>query len=120
MEDGSMPRKNRNDYDINYRVKGVVDASEIPGWARKPSKWNPVIEELRQLNYRKSLVLSFDTYREARNAANTIRDRINLRHELGKEDVISTRVVRTNNGDETDLYLTRYHTEDVQSKDSGK
>ncbi len=94
-----------------YKVKGVIDADEIPGWSRRPPKWEAVIQDIKNLGHRKTLVVSFESFKTARTAANTIRDRVNMRQELGSEDVVSTRVVR--NGEGADVYFTRYHASEV-------
>lgn len=75
-----------------FVIKGTVPTDDIPKWARRSPKWEDLKEAVFQLvPGGDSLEVEFDDDGEARRAANTIRDMINLRE---KSAVIRTRLVK--------------------------
>jgi hypothetical protein len=86
---------------ITYRLGGVIDATQVPGWSRRSPKWKKLINDILALEPRKSLIVIFDNKKSAISARNTIRDAINLRMGVA---AIRTRVVQ----DPAQGYLTYF------------
>ena len=91
-----------NDQD-EFEIGEVVDASEVPNWARREPKWQKLIDRIAALKPGKSLTVNFKDVNTARRARNTVRDTINLHKELA---VIRTRVVQKK-GESAVVYFTR-------------
>jgi len=86
-----------------YRKLRVVEATEVPGWERRPPKWQEIAQEVMNLEVGKTAVYAFDDINEAERARNAVRDAVNLE---ARSVVVRTRVVETKNDGAT-LYLTK-------------
>ena len=95
--------------EIEFEIGRVVDASEVPNWARREPKWKTLIDAISAIEPGQSLVVTFNSHKEANRARNTVRDKINLR--IGQA-VIRTRVVNREDG-KADVYFTRLFPEEV-------
>ncbi len=93
----------------DYKIGRIVDASEVPNWARREPKWKSLIEAIQKVPPGQSLVVSFTNQREANRARNTVRDKINM--QLGQA-VIRTRVVTLPDG-KIEVYFTRLFPEEI-------
>ncbi len=95
--------------EMDYEIGSIVDASQVPNWARREPKWKALIEAISQVEPGQSLVVTFANHKEANRARNTVRDKINL--QVGQA-VIRTRVVDRIDG-KADVYFTRLFPEEV-------
>ncbi|NLG97056.1 MAG: hypothetical protein GX491_06810 [Chloroflexi bacterium] len=89
--------------DAEFEIGEVIDANEVPNWARRPPKWQKLIDRIAELEPGQSLPVTFPNVQVASRARNTVRDTINLRTGLA---VIRTRMVEEENGSAT-VYFTR-------------
>lgn len=95
--------------EVEYEIGKIVDASEVPNWARREPKWKNLIEAIARIEPGQSLMVTFANHKEANRARNTVRDKINL--QVGQA-VIRTRVVDRTDG-RCDVYFTRLFPEQV-------
>ncbi len=95
--------------EIDYEIGNIVDASQVPNWARREPKWKTLIEAISEVEPGQSLVVTFANHKEANRARNTVRDKINL--QVGQA-VIRTRVVDRPDR-KADVYFTRLFPEEV-------
>lgn len=95
--------------EFDYEIGKVVDAAEVPNWARREPKWKALIEAIVKIEPGQSLLVTFASHKEANRARNTVRDKINL--QIGQA-VIRTRVVDRDDG-RADVYFTRLFPEQV-------
>lgn len=95
--------------EIEYEIGQIVDASQVPNWARREPKWKTLIDAISAVEPGQSLLVTFASHKEANRARNTVRDKINL--QVGQA-VIRTRVVDRSDG-RADVYFTRLFPEEV-------
>lgn len=88
-----------------YKTLPIVDTDEVPDWHRREPKWTDLAEKVQKLEPGKSLPVLFDNEKEAKRAANAVRDRVNLR---AKAVIVRTRLVKQPDGT-IKLYLIRTH-----------
>ncbi len=84
-----MPDKSQS----SYRLLAPVDSFEVPSWARRPPRWNALINAVLQLKKGEALPIQFDDPKEAARARNTVRDTLGL--ESGRV-AVQTRMVLEN------------------------
>lgn len=89
-----------------YKIVDVVDAEEIPGWERKPPKWQELVDEVEKLKPNQALKVRFGGRGEANRARNAVRDRVNLN---ARAIVVRTRVSVDPKTGEYTLYLAKTH-----------
>jgi hypothetical protein len=95
--------------EIDFEIGKIVDASEVPNWARREPKWKVLIDAIIKVEPGQSLLVTFSSRKEANRARNTVRDKINL--QIGQA-VIRTRVVDRPDG-RSDVYFTRLFPDEV-------
>lgn len=95
--------------EVEFEIGRIVDASEVPNWARREPKWKTLIHAISCVEPGQSLVVTFTNHKEANRARNTVRDKINL--EVGQA-VIRTRVVSRSDG-KAEVYFTRLFPDEV-------
>lgn len=78
-----------------YEMRGIISANEVPNWARRPYKWDDVVDKVVQLGKGMSLPIHFPNGKLAKTVRNTIRDRANMRLEA---PLIRTRLVQNSDG----------------------
>jgi hypothetical protein len=86
-----------------YQIGKIVNASDVPNWARREPKWKPLIDAISGVEPGRSLMVTFASQKEANRARNTVREKINM---LVGQAVIRTRVVMREDG-KADVYFTR-------------
>lgn len=96
----------------SYKIKHVVPADEVPGWERRPPKWDELVEAVLALEPNNSLEVYFDDVAEATRARNAVRDAANLR---ARAIVVATRLVKEGD-DHATLFLTRVHAPEYDDK----
>jgi hypothetical protein len=95
--------------EVEYEIGRIVDAAEVPNWARREPKWKSLIEAVSKVLPGQSLLVTFSSHKEANRVRNTVRDKINL--QVGQA-VIRTRVVDRPDY-KADVYFTRLFPEEI-------
>jgi len=90
--------------DPQYRVVRVISPKDVPGWDRRPPKWQEIADQVRELEPDKTLVLEFDDRDSAERARNAVRDALNLE---ARAVVVRTRVTDDKTSGKSLLYLTK-------------
>jgi hypothetical protein len=93
----------------DFEIGSIVDASEVPNWARRQPKWKKLIDAISQLTPGQSLTVNFADEKAAIRARNTVRDTLNM--QLGTA-AIRTRVVNQDDGKAV-VFFTRLHEADI-------
>lgn len=97
-----------------YKRKGIINIDEIPGWVRRPHRWDDLVEDVLSLEPGQAVVYNFPSVQEARRASNSVRDRANrdLREKYNLLDrQVSTRIVPEDNSFDLHLKLEKKETE---------
>lgn len=89
-----------------YQIVDVIDADDIPGWERKPPKWQELVDAVGALKPDQALRVRFGSRGEANRARNAVRDRVNLN---ARAIVVRTRVSVDKKTGEYTLYLAKTH-----------
>ena len=96
-----------------YRVLPAVTPAEVPGWARRPPKWNDLMEQILPTETGQTLPIEFEDAAETNRARSTIRD--SLSRETGKV-ALQTRVSTDPVTGKTTVYFTMLLEEDDKPK----
>lgn len=73
-----------------FEVERKVNASKVPNWVRRSSKWDDLMEELDLLKPGEALEVSFTDTETANRARNAVRDMMNARMQVA---AIRTRLI---------------------------
>ena len=92
----------------DYEFGEIVSANDVPSWARRTPKWQPLVEKVGKLLPGQTLTVYFDNEKAAYRARNTVRDMLNL--SVGRA-VVRTRVIES--GERFKVFFTRLHDEQV-------
>jgi hypothetical protein len=87
--------RNKPSKQPSYTIQAPVSYEDVPNWARRPAKWDKLVEAILALDVGTSQPVKFDAFRDTELARNTIRDSVN--REYGNV-LIRTRLVKENGG----------------------
>jgi hypothetical protein len=90
-----------------YTRMGVVDIDKIPGWVRRPHRWDDLVEDVLNLEPGHAVIYSFSSVNEARRASNSVRDRANrmLAEKKINDRRVSTRILPGDDDEKVNLHL---------------
>lgn len=99
-----------------YKIKRKVQASNVPNWVRRESKWDDLIQEISLLEPGEALEVSFESTTVANRARNAIRDIMNARLELAE---IRTRLIAAEKSEDKEarVFFTRLPEDQVFETD---
>lgn len=89
----------------NYKIKPPVSNTDVPLF--RDSKWVTLVDLVLELSSGKSLPVEFQSYKDARQARNAIRDRVNdILTQKGINDQVRTRMIK-HSEDKWELFFVR-------------